>query len=36
MAENLKGRKYYQPTNFGFEKEIRKRLAWWEKKRKKE
>jgi putative ATPase len=34
LPENLKGRKYYQPTNFGFEKEIKKRLLWWEKKRK--
>lgn len=34
LPENLKGRKYYHPTNFGFEKEIKKRLLWWEKKRK--
>ncbi len=34
LPENLKGRKYYHPTNFGFEKEIQKRLLWWEKKRK--
>lgn len=35
LPENLKGRKYYHPTDFGFEKEIKKRLLWWEKKRKK-
>jgi putative ATPase len=35
LPKNLKGRKYYHPTNFGFEKEIKKRLLWWEKKRKK-
>jgi putative ATPase len=35
LPDNLKGRKYYHPTNFGFEKEIQKRLLWWEKKRKK-
>jgi len=23
-------KKYYQPSNFGFEKEIRKRLDWWD------
>jgi putative ATPase len=34
LPENLKGRKYYIPTDFGFEKEIKKRLEWWEKKRK--
>lgn len=35
LPDNLKGRKYYHPTNFGFEKEIQKRLLWWEKKKKK-
>jgi len=33
LPENLKNRKYYYPTDFGFEKEIRKRLEWWRKKR---
>jgi putative ATPase len=33
LPENLKGRKYYKPTDFGFEKEIKKRLEWWNKKR---
>jgi len=33
LPENLKDRKYYQPTGFGFEKEIKKRLEWWKKKR---
>ena len=32
LPENLKDRKYYQPTDFGFEKEIKKRLEWWRKK----
>jgi putative ATPase len=34
LPENLKNRKYYHPTDFGFEREIKKRLDWWEKKRK--
>ena len=34
LPENLKNREYYHPTDFGFEKEIKKRLAWWRKKRK--
>ena len=33
LPENLKNRKYYRPTDFGFEKEIKKRLEWWAKKR---
>ena len=33
LPDNLKDRKYYQPTDFGFEKEIKKRLEWWNKKR---
>ncbi len=32
LPENLKGRKYYQPSDFGFEKEIKKRLEWWKRK----
>jgi len=35
LPENLKGRKYYHPTDFGFEKEIKKRLLWWENRKKK-
>jgi putative ATPase len=34
LPDNLKGREFYKPTDFGFEKEIRKRLAWWKSKRK--
>jgi putative ATPase len=34
LPENLKNRKYYHPADFGFEKEIKKRLTWWRKKRK--
>jgi putative ATPase len=30
MPERLRGRKYYEPGNLGFEKEIRKRIDWWE------
>jgi len=30
FPERLRGRKYYQPGNLGFEKEIKKRLDWWE------
>lgn len=33
LPENLRGRKYYKPTDFGFEKQIKKRLLWWEKKK---
>jgi putative ATPase len=33
LPENLKNRRYYRPTDFGFEKEIKKRLQWWERKR---
>ncbi len=30
LPDTLKGRTFYQPGPFGFEKEIAKRLAWWE------
>ena len=33
LPDNLKGREFYKPTEFGFEKEITKRLAWWKKRR---
>ena len=33
LPETLKNRKYYWPTDFGFEKEIKKRLDWWKKKK---
>lgn len=33
LPDNLKGREFYKPTEFGFEKEIKKRLAWWKNKR---
>ena len=29
----LKGRKYYAPSGFGFEKIVEKRLRWWEERR---
>jgi putative ATPase len=34
LPDNLKGREFYKPTDYGFEKEITKRLAWWKSKRK--
>jgi putative ATPase len=33
LPENLKGRTYYRPTEQGFEKEIKKRLENWKKKK---
>ncbi|HHF52032.1 MAG TPA: replication-associated recombination protein A [Candidatus Aminicenantes bacterium] len=29
MPENLKNREYYEPGSMGFEKEMKKRLEWW-------
>ncbi len=34
LPDELAGRIFYEPGNFGFEKEIRKRLEWWEARRK--
>ena len=31
LPERLRGRRYYQPTDRGFEKTIGERLAWWRK-----
>ena len=31
FPETLEGKTYYRPSRFGFEKEIKKRLDWWEK-----
>ncbi|GAB4249475.1 MAG: replication-associated recombination protein A [Deferrisoma sp.] len=33
LPDALAGRRYFRPGRFGFEREIAKRLAWWEKKR---
>ena len=33
LPEKLRGRRYYHPTAFGFEKEITRRLEWWRKKK---
>jgi len=33
LPDNLKGREFYKPSDYGFEKEIRKRLAWWKSRR---
>jgi putative ATPase len=30
MPERLRGRKYYEPGELGFEKEMRKRIEWWD------
>jgi putative ATPase len=30
LPESLRGSRFYEPGPFGFEKEIAKRLAWWE------
>ena len=35
LPESLKGKKYYHPTELGFEKEIRNRIAHWEELKKK-
>jgi putative ATPase len=31
LPEKLKGRRYYSPGNMGLEKEIKKRMDWWQK-----
>jgi putative ATPase len=31
LPEELRGRVFYEPGAFGFEKEIKKRLDWWAK-----
>ncbi|MEY4094680.1 MAG: Replication-associated recombination protein [Acidobacteriota bacterium] len=33
LPENLKGRQFYKPTEYGFEREIVKRLAFWKRKK---
>ena len=33
LPENLKGRTYYRPADLGFEREIKKRLEYWRKKK---
>jgi putative ATPase len=30
LPERLRGKKYYEPGAMGFEKDIKKRIAWWE------
>jgi putative ATPase len=29
FPKKLKGRKYYEPGNLGLEKDIQKRIDWW-------
>jgi putative ATPase len=36
LPENLRGRTYYRPTEQGFEKEIKRRLEYWRRKKKTE
>jgi putative ATPase len=36
LPEPLRGTRFYEPGPFGFEKEIAKRLAWWEELRRRE
>jgi putative ATPase len=33
LPENLKGKTYYHPSDQGFEKEIKKRLEYWRKRK---
>jgi putative ATPase len=33
MPDDLKGSRFYEPGSFGFEKEIAKRMAWWDARR---
>ena len=33
LPDKLIGRTFYEPGEFGFEKEIRKRLEWWAERR---
>jgi putative ATPase len=33
LPDDLRDARFYEPGEYGFEKEIRKRLAWWEKRR---
>jgi len=30
LPEVLRGTKWYEPTEFGFEKTVKERMAWWE------
>ena len=34
LPEELQGKKFYTPSDMGFEKKIAERMAWWEKKKK--
>ncbi len=36
LPDELKDRAFYEPGSFGFEKEIAKRLAWWQSLREKD
>ena len=33
LPENLRGRTYYQPSDLGFEREVKKRLEYWRRKK---
>ena len=30
LPEALRGNRFYEPTDFGFEREVAKRIAWWQ------
>ncbi|MCD6386674.1 replication-associated recombination protein A [Candidatus Sumerlaeota bacterium] len=34
FPEGVRRRKFYEPTGFGFEREIQRRIKWWEEKKK--
>ena len=29
LPEKLRGRRFYEPSEFGYEKKVAERLAWW-------
>jgi putative ATPase len=31
LPEALRGAKWYEPTDFGYEKTVKERMEWWEK-----
>ena len=33
LPEKLRGKRFYEPAQFGFEREIAKRMEWWDQKR---
>jgi putative ATPase len=35
LPKVLEGARWYEPTEFGFEKDIKRRIEWWESLKKK-